>query len=69
MFITPFRATCLASFSEEGGVMTLTINSSANGKTIQIPIGQYSTVQDYITHLQENFITELSNMLLVVYKE
>jgi hypothetical protein len=50
-------------------VITLSISSNVNGKTIQMPIGQYSTAQDYATNVQENFITELTNMLLAIYKE
>jgi hypothetical protein len=61
--------TCLARSSEEGRVMTLFISSNVNGKTIQVPIGQYSTAQDYAIIVQENFATELMNMLLVIYKE
>jgi hypothetical protein len=59
----------LARSSEEGRVMTLFISSNVNGKTIQMPIGQYSTAQDYITIVQENFKTELMNMLLAIYKQ
>jgi hypothetical protein len=68
---TPYSVivTCLASCSEEGCVITLSISSNVNGKTIQMPIGQYSTAQDYVTNVQENFITELTNMLLAIYKE
>ncbi len=61
--------TCLARSSEEGRVITLSISSNVNGKTIQVPIGQYSTAQDYATIVQENFITGLTNMLLAIYKE
>lgn len=61
--------TCLASSSDEGRVIALSISSNVNGKTIQMPIGQYSTAQDYATDAQENFITELTNLLLAVYKE
>jgi hypothetical protein len=61
--------TCLASSSEGERVMTLSISSNVNGKTIQVPIGQYSTAQDYAADLKENFITELTNMLLAIYKE
>ncbi|CAF3919413.1 unnamed protein product [Rotaria sp. Silwood1] len=60
--------TCLAS-SIEGVVMALSISSNINGKTIRMPIGQYSTAQDYATDVQENFRTELKNLLLAVYKE
>ncbi|CAF4214561.1 unnamed protein product [Rotaria sp. Silwood2] len=60
--------TCLAS-SIEGLVMTLSISSNVNGKTIRMPIGQYSTAQDYATDAQENFRTELKNLLLAIYKE
>jgi len=61
--------TCLASCSKEGLVMTLFISGNVNGKTIQIPIGQYCTAQDYATNVQENFKTELTNLLLAIYKE
>ena len=60
--------TCLASCIE-GRVMTLSISSNANGKTIRMPIGQYSTAQDYATNVQEKFKTELKNLLLAIYKE
>jgi hypothetical protein len=60
--------TCLASCHEEGSVMTLSISSNVNGKTIRMPIGQYSTAQDF-TNVQENFKTELKNLLLAIYKE
>ncbi|CAF1173097.1 unnamed protein product [Adineta steineri] len=60
---------CLASCSEEGSVMTLSIGSDINGKTIRMPIGQYSTAQDYIADVQEKFKTELRNLLLAIYNE
>ncbi|CAF1406093.1 unnamed protein product, partial [Rotaria sordida] len=60
--------TCLASCIE-GPVMTLAISSNVNGKTIRMPIGQYSTAQDYAIDVQENFRTELKNLLLAIYKE
>ncbi|CAF1018586.1 unnamed protein product [Adineta steineri] len=60
---------CLASCSEEGSVMTLSIGSDVNGKTIRMPIGQYSTAQDYIADVQEKFKTELRNLLLAIYSE
>ncbi|CAF1018672.1 unnamed protein product [Adineta steineri] len=60
---------CLASCSEEGSVITLSIGSDVNGKTIRIPIGQYSTAQDYIADVQEKFKTELRNLLLAIYNE
>jgi hypothetical protein len=61
--------TCLASCSEEGRVMTLSISSNVNGKTIRIPIGQYSIAKDYATNAQANFRTELKNLILAIYKE
>ncbi|CAF0765289.1 unnamed protein product [Adineta steineri] len=61
--------TCLASCSEEGSVMTLSIGSDVNGKTIRMPIGQYSTAQDYIADVQEKFKAELRNLLLAIYNE
>jgi len=61
--------TCLANCSEEGRVMTLSISSNVNGKTIQMPIGQYSIAQDYAASAQENFKKELTNLLLAVYRE
>ncbi len=45
------------------------ISSNVNGKTIRTPIGQYSTAKDYVTNAQENFRTELPNLILAVYKE
>jgi hypothetical protein len=60
--------TCLASCIE-GRVMTLFISSNVNGKTIRMPIGQYSIAQDYATNVQEKFGTELKNLLLAIYKE
>jgi hypothetical protein len=60
---------CLASCSEEGRVMTLSISSNVNGKTIRMPIGQYSIAQDYATDVQAKFRTELTNLLLAVWKE
>jgi hypothetical protein len=59
----------LARSSEEGRVMTLFISSNVNGKTIQVPIGQYSTSRDYTITVQENFKTELTNLLLAIYNE
>jgi hypothetical protein len=61
--------TCWASCIEEGRVMTLSISSNVNGKAIRMPIGQYSSAQDYAANVQENFRTELTNLLLAVYKE
>jgi hypothetical protein len=58
-----------ANCSEDGRVMALSISSSVNGKTIRMPIGQYSTAQDYITNAQENLKIEIMNLLLAVYKE
>jgi len=54
--------TCLARSSEERRVMTLSISSNVNGKTIQVPIGQYSIAQDYAIIVQENLTTELMNV-------
>ncbi len=61
--------TCLARSSQEGRMITLSISSNVNDKRIEVPIGQYFTAQDYATIVQENFITELKNMLLEIYKE
>ena len=61
--------TCLAKLSDEGLLMTLSINSSINGKLIRIPLGQYSTNQDYNQTLGESFKIELKNLLLAIYKE
>ena len=61
--------TCLARSSEDRRVITLFIGSNVNGKTIEIPIGQYSTTEDYTTIIQENFKTELMNMLSAIYKQ
>lgn len=68
---TPYRIiiTCWAICSEEGRVMTLSIGSSVYGKTIQMPIGQYSTAQDYTIKAQKSFNRELINLLLAVCKE
>ena len=60
--------TCLAEYSE-GLVMTLSISSSANGKNIRMPIGQFPIGQDYSKPVQENFRRELENLLLAIYKE
>ncbi|CAF4297795.1 unnamed protein product [Rotaria socialis] len=60
---------CLASINDEGRVITLSIGSTVHGKMIRIPLGQYSVAQDYLTKLQENFSTELKNLLLSIYNE
>jgi hypothetical protein len=60
--------TCLAECSE-GLVMTLSISSTVNGKNIRMPLGQYSTGQNYSKPVQENFRRELENLLLAIYKE
>ncbi|CAF1177851.1 unnamed protein product [Rotaria magnacalcarata] len=60
---------CLASINDEGRVITLSIGSTVHGKMIRIPLGQYSIAQDYLTKLQENFSTELKNLLLLIYNE
>jgi hypothetical protein len=61
--------TCLARFNEKERMMALFISSNVNGKTIQVPIGQYSTVQDYALTVQKNFVIELTNILLAIYNE
>jgi hypothetical protein len=61
--------TCLARFSEKERMMALFISSNFIGKTIQVPIGQYSTVQDYTLTVQKNFVIELTNILLAIYNE
>jgi hypothetical protein len=61
--------TCLARPTEGGHVMALFISSNVNGKTIEMPIGQYSTAQDYSTIAEENFKIELTNLLLAIYNE
>jgi hypothetical protein len=65
----PVIVTCLASLNEDGYVMTLSIGSSINGKMNRIPIGHFSVAQDYVKEVQENFRTELKNLLLAIYKE
>jgi hypothetical protein len=61
--------TCVARSSDEGRIMTLFISSDVNGKMIEIPIGQYSTAQEYATIAQDSFITELTNLILAIYNE
>ncbi|CAF1650079.1 unnamed protein product, partial [Adineta ricciae] len=60
---------CLAKCSEEGRVIALSISSDVNGRTIEIPIGEYSTAQDYHKDVVELFQVELKNLLLAVYIE
>ncbi|UJR16960.1 hypothetical protein I4U23_003858 [Adineta vaga] len=60
---------CLANCSEEGRIITFSMSSDVNGRTIEIPIGEYSTAQDYNSNVEENFGRELKNLLLAVYKE
>ena len=60
--------TCLAECTE-GLVMTLSISSTVNGKNIRMPLGQYSTSQDYSKPVQESFRRELENLLLAIYRE
>ncbi|CAF1416937.1 unnamed protein product [Adineta ricciae] len=60
---------CLAKCSEEGRVIVLSISSDVNGRTIEIPIGEYSTAQNYHKDVVELFQVELKNLLLAVYIE
>ncbi|CAF1670195.1 unnamed protein product, partial [Adineta ricciae] len=60
---------CLAKCNEEGRVIVLSISSDVNGRTIEIPIGEYSTAQDYQKDVVELFQVELKNLFLAVYKQ
>ena len=61
--------TCWASLTEERSLITLAIGGCANGKMIRMPLGQYSTSQDYTNDVRESFKTELKNLLLAIYTE
>jgi len=61
--------TCLATLTDEGNGITLSIGSVVNGKMCRIPIGHYSTTQNYIGEFQKYFLTELNNLIVSIAKE
>ncbi len=61
--------TCLATLTDEGNGITLSIGSVVNGKMCRIPIGHYSATQNYIGEFQKYFVTELNNLIISIAKE
>lgn len=60
---------CWASLTEERRLITFAIGGCANGKMLRIPIGQFSTGQDYANDVRDSFKAELKTLLLAIYKE
>jgi hypothetical protein len=61
--------TCLATLTDKDTCITLSINSAVNGRIIRIPIGCYSTSQNFTMDVQKNFVIELDNLIKSIAKE
>ncbi len=61
--------TCLATLTDDGNCITLSISSVTNGRTCRIPIGRYSKTQNFSGDMQKNFTTELGNLIKSIAKE
>jgi hypothetical protein len=61
--------TCLATLTDGGNRIMLSIGNSINGKMSRIPIGRYNKTQNYREEFQKDFTTELKNLIISICKE
>ncbi len=61
--------TCLATVSNDGNTIKLSVGSPINGEMIQMPIGHYGKAENYMTEFKRKFINELDNLLKSILKQ
>ena len=61
--------TCIATLTDGGNLITLSIGSTVNGKVCRVPIGRYSRTQNIAADVQKNFSIELNNLMKSIAKE
>ncbi|UJR35331.1 hypothetical protein I4U23_028092 [Adineta vaga] len=60
---------CLATLTDGGHFITLSIGSGVNGRTSRVPIGRYGARTSYTEKFKQDFISELTNLVISIRKE
>lgn len=61
--------TCLATLTDEGNRITLSVGSVVNGKISRIPVGHYNKNENYMGAFKRDFVVELNNLIKSITKE